>query len=837
MEVDLTIEILGSYTTSGTSLIASNATVVGDIHLRGTAVDHYQGQTTIASTESDISVTLARGPSEFYLEADAATGEVKALWVLLAAGGSFNQATAIAIEWLPTIDGVNNFFIKIKLPTRNFDWEFEKDGRDWYKLTGKVIYSTFDISPYRIGPDKRWIKSSTDQTALGLWRTQYLPDQTFRPGFSIIAGENIVVKVVVQLSRIEAFPNTGKIRWPVTKTVEFSPLTLQEGVSRRIYFPIVADEDMPFGYYEIRAYLESVANPGRILDTTEPGMVQTMPGHNDAWIDVPVAEGGWLPYPLHQGIQKCRSEPVILLHGFTGRTTDFGDLEIILTREHNFAVRSFDFHALTDAVLEEASVRNIAAVFGGIPSRSFTTIGGVTKGSNEVNYENSIAWVKEYYGAPLVDLVVHSMGGLVSGTYVAGQAATGVNNTASYPYRDDVNRIVTLATPFYGPNDEVGGFIPFDPSVGLIFPPILNFKFHNDPPLVQIHDMFLGSTMMWLLHKNLTFSNYLNIGGVLETSTPSLDNYNDEIVPLPSSMAKTVIGVKRFFRNCRHTATNPANMPVAHITYGNYLTHGPYKLLTSYLKGESLPSDGFLPETSSAKFESFPHVVKVTDPVGNEVRARVSAYGSLFEYGYWRNFSGLHARTRVPLKGPLNGPINQLRVTPTGLDALYYQPATLTLDGEAGQLMTTEVTLGGTGDSDGDGLPDYYELKYSGSTTGFSPTADNDGDGLSNRWELFLGTDPTSGQPNVRIAETVISTPNAAAFSAKPPPGPISKFTFVADTAPGVLYQIQEASAPGGPWRDVGVAVEGVGFPVQFSAEIAAGTVAMFYRLEMSLMQ
>ena len=47
-------------------------------------------------------------------------------------------------------------------------------------------------------------------------------------------------------------------------------------------------------------------------------------------------------------------------------------------------------------------------------------------------------------------------------------------------------------------------------------------------------------------------------------------------------------------------------------------------------------------------------------------------------------------------------------------------------------------------DSDGNGIPDTWEVTYFG-RTGVDPNADADGDGLTNRREFDLGTNPVSG--------------------------------------------------------------------------------------------
>ena len=69
-----------------------------------------------------------------------------------------------------------------------------------------------------------------------------------------------------------------------------------------------------------------------------------------------------------------------------------------------------------------------------------------------------------------------------------------------------------------------------------------------------------------------------------------------------------------------------------------------------------------------------------------------------------------------------------------------------------------------TQDTDGDGIPDAWELRY-----GFNPAdasdgaLDSDGDGLSNRQEYIAGTDPTSAQSALRFRSIeLLRGPNSA---------------------------------------------------------------------------
>jgi hypothetical protein len=48
-------------------------------------------------------------------------------------------------------------------------------------------------------------------------------------------------------------------------------------------------------------------------------------------------------------------------------------------------------------------------------------------------------------------------------------------------------------------------------------------------------------------------------------------------------------------------------------------------------------------------------------------------------------------------------------------------------------------------DSDSDGIPDYYEIRYSGADSGLDASSDEDADGNDNLREFAFGLDPTTG--------------------------------------------------------------------------------------------
>jgi len=62
-------------------------------------------------------------------------------------------------------------------------------------------------------------------------------------------------------------------------------------------------------------------------------------------------------------------------------------------------------------------------------------------------------------------------------------------------------------------------------------------------------------------------------------------------------------------------------------------------------------------------------------------------------------------------------------------------------------------------DTDGNGLPDWWELEYFGHLTGTDPNADPDHDGMSNLAEWIAGTNPTNAASSLRLL--LVSATNA----------------------------------------------------------------------------
>ena len=91
------------------------------------------------------------------------------------------------------------------------------------------------------------------------------------------------------------------------------------------------------------------------------------------------------------------------------------------------------------------------------------------------------------------------------------------------------------------------------------------------------------------------------------------------------------------------------------------------------------------------------------------------------------------------------------------------------------------------GDTDGNGLPDWWELKYFGVLTGTRPNADADHDGVSNLQEYLTGTNPTNSSSYFHITRLKPGLPNKI-------------FVY---SEPGYLYTLQRTDDPAAAWMNV----------------------------------
>jgi hypothetical protein len=82
------------------------------------------------------------------------------------------------------------------------------------------------------------------------------------------------------------------------------------------------------------------------------------------------------------------------------------------------------------------------------------------------------------------------------------------------------------------------------------------------------------------------------------------------------------------------------------------------------------------------------------------------------------------------------------------------------------------------GDTDGNGLPDWWELNYFGVLTGTDPNGDADHDGASNLFEYLTGTNPTNPISCFHITHLTPGSPNKI-------------FVYC---MPGYFYTLQQAN-------------------------------------------
>ena len=135
-----------------------------------------------------------------------------------------------------------------------------------------------------------------------------------------------------------------------------------------------------------------------------------------------------------------------------------------------------------------------------------------------------------------------------------------------------------------------------------------------------------------------------------------------------------------------------------------------------------------------------------------------------------------------------------------------------------GEILATTF-LRSLADSDGNGLPDDWELAYFGEL-GINGREDPDQDGVSNRSEFLAGTLPTSASSVLRISE--FQKADASTFRLSFP------------SLLGFYYQIEGTPMLDGKFEVVGPVLLGTGLPLE--TMIREETEANFYRVRRVLL-
>jgi hypothetical protein len=134
-----------------------------------------------------------------------------------------------------------------------------------------------------------------------------------------------------------------------------------------------------------------------------------------------------------------------------------------------------------------------------------------------------------------------------------------------------------------------------------------------------------------------------------------------------------------------------------------------------------------------------------TVPVGATVTLGVTASGNPLPMSYeWRRFSATVASNNV------NSFANFYTFTaPNIVTSLTYRVIVRNLANQ-GLTVNASITVATVADSDGDGIPDFYEAAY-GPGGQLDPTLDSDGDKMSNYAEYIAGTDPTDSSSYLNV--------------------------------------------------------------------------------------
>lgn len=122
----------------------------------------------------------------------------------------------------------------------------------------------------------------------------------------------------------------------------------------------------------------------------------------------------------------------------------------------------------------------------------------------------------------------------------------------------------------------------------------------------------------------------------------------------------------------------------------------------------------------------------------------------------------------------------------------------------------------GPADSDGNGMPDWWQIQYFGHL-GVDPNADPDGDGMSNLQEYLAGTDPTDANSVLKFESAMLSGTNF-----------IFSFTAISNHS----YTIQSQSvAVNGAWQKCqDITAASSNRTLWLTNAVAAGT-NQFYRI------
>lgn len=278
---------------------------------------------------------------------------------------------------------------------------------------------------------------------------------------------------------------------------------------------------------------------------------------------------------------------VILVHGIIGSPASFNQMKILLedlNATKKFKVFSFDYSAFSFLKSRsDFSVNTpIELIASALKVKCIDNILknhlGCAKMDDDPKQQPRIL---DPIDTSSVDIVAHSMGGLVTLAYISGFAAV--------PYEGDIGKLVTLGTPFFG--------APFADLLSTLFSLSRGIFFGK-----QVDQMARGSEFLWNLGQAWKRSSFrqekkadvLTVVGTLNFTGVGRDG--DGLVPLASASLSDLDIRARYVPKCHFTRDLPVTFPEFDCLHSDAIafvdsSHPSYKLVRSFLLDGTDPED------------------------------------------------------------------------------------------------------------------------------------------------------------------------------------------------------------------------------------------------------